>query len=65
MPDNTPDLTAPEVLHHAYSTLQAHLPLHAVGYACTTDDLLKVLLGVAVNRSTIEWTISPATTTRH
>src|SRR3989449_7784094 len=54
MPDDTPDLTAPEVLHHAYSTLQEHLPLHAAGYACTTDDLLKVLLGVAVNRGTIE-----------
>jgi len=54
MPDDTPDLTAPEVLHHAYSTLQEHLPLHAEGYTCTTDDLLKVLLGVAVNRGTIE-----------
>ena len=54
MPDDTPDLTAPEVLHHAYSTLQEHLPLHAEGYACTTDDLLKVLLGVAVTRGTIE-----------
>src|SRR5713226_6482840 len=54
MPDDTPDLTAPEVLQHAYSTLQEHLPLHAEGYTCTTDDLLKVLLGVAVNRSTIE-----------
>jgi putative transposase len=54
MPDDTPDLTAPEVLQHAYSTLQEHLPLHAAGYTCTTDDLLKVLLGVAVNRSTIE-----------
>jgi hypothetical protein len=54
MPDDTPDLTAPEVLQHAYSTLQGHLPLHAEGYACTTADLFKVLLGVAVNRGTIE-----------
>jgi hypothetical protein len=50
----TPELTEQEVLQHAYSTLQEHLPLHAEGYACATDDLLKVLLGVAVNRGTIE-----------
>src|SRR5215510_7100573 len=54
MPDDTPDLTAPEVMQHALSTLQDHLPLHAEGYVCTTDDLVKVLLGVAVNRSTLE-----------
>jgi hypothetical protein len=54
MPDDTPDLTAPEVMQHALSTLQEHLPLHAEGYVCTTDDLVKVLLGVAVNRSTLE-----------
>jgi hypothetical protein len=54
MPNDTPDLMAPEVMQHALSTLQEHLPLHAQGYVCTTDDLLKVLLGVAVNRSTIE-----------
>src|SRR3989442_3883718 len=54
MPDDTPDLTAPEVLDHAYRSLPVHLPLHAAGYACTTDVLLKVLLGVAVNRGTIE-----------
>jgi hypothetical protein len=54
MPYDTPDLTEPEVLQHALSTLHDHLPLHAEGYTCTTDDLLKVLLGVAVNRGTIE-----------
>ena len=54
MPDDTPDLTAPEVMQHALSTLHDHLPLHAEGYACTTADLLKVLLGVAVSRSTLE-----------
>jgi hypothetical protein len=54
MTQDTPDLTAPEVMQHALSTLQDHLPLHAQGYVCTTDDLVKVLLGVAVNRSTIE-----------
>src|SRR3989442_5289731 len=51
---NTPELTEQEVLQHASSTLQEHLPLHAEGYTCTTADLLKVLLGVAVNRGTIE-----------
>jgi hypothetical protein len=54
MPDDTPDLTAPEVMQHALSTLREQLPLHAAGHICTTDDLLKVLLGVAVNRSTLE-----------
>jgi hypothetical protein len=54
MPNDTPDLTAPEVLQHALSTLHDHLPLPAEGYACTTADLLKVLLGVAVSRSTLE-----------
>ena len=54
MPYNTPELTEPEVLHHALSTLHDHLPLHAEGYTCTTDDLFKVLLGVAVTRGTIE-----------
>jgi IS4 transposase len=54
MPGDTPDLTAPEVMQHALSTLQDHLPLHAAGYVCTTDDLVKVLLGVAVNQSTLE-----------
>jgi putative transposase len=54
MTQDTPDLTAPEVMQHALSTLQEHLPLHAEGYVCTTNDLVKVLLGVAVNRSTLE-----------
>ena len=51
---DTPELTDQEVLQHAYSTLQEHLPLQAHGYTCTTADLLKVLLGVAVTRGTIE-----------
>jgi len=54
MPYDTPELTEPEVLQHALSTLHDHLPLHAEGYTCTTEDLFKVLLGVAVNRGTIE-----------
>jgi hypothetical protein len=54
MTQHTPDLTAPEVMQHALSTLQDHLPLHAEGYVCTTDDLLKAGLGGAVQRSTPE-----------
>jgi hypothetical protein len=54
MPSDTPALTEPEVLHHALRTLHDHLPLQAEGYSCTTDELFKVLLGVAVKRGTIE-----------
>lgn len=54
MRDHTPKLTDQDVLQHARTCLQAHLPLQADGYVCTTNDLLQVLLGVAVNRGTIE-----------
>jgi hypothetical protein len=51
---DTLELTDQEVLLHAHSRLQEHLPLHADGYVCTTDDLLAVLLAVATHRGTIE-----------
>jgi hypothetical protein len=51
---DTPQLTEQEVLLHAQETLTAHLPLHAEGYKCTTEDLVRVLLGVAATRSTLE-----------
>ena len=54
MRHHTPKLTDQQVLLHARSCLQAHLPLHADGYHCTTHDLLHVLLGVAVNQGTLE-----------
>ena len=54
MTDHTPKLTDHDVLHAARTHLREHLPLQADGYVCTTDDLLNVLLGVAVNRGTIE-----------
>ena len=54
MTNHTPNLTDRDVLNRARTRLQAHLPLHANGYVCTTNDLLQVLLGVAVNRGTIE-----------
>jgi hypothetical protein len=54
MTHHTPNLTDQDVLHHTRTRLRAHLPLQADGYVCTTDDLLQVLLGVAVNRQTSE-----------
>jgi putative transposase len=54
MNHDTPKLTDQDVLQRARTRLQEHLPLQADGYRCTTHDLLHVLLGVAVNRGTIE-----------
>jgi putative transposase len=54
MPENTPKLTAQEVLRHTQHLLEEKLPLHADGYKCTTDDLFKVLLGVAASKGTLE-----------
>jgi hypothetical protein len=54
MTHDTPKLTDQDVLTQARARLQQHLPLHAEGSVCTTEDLLNVLLGVAVNRGTIE-----------
>jgi Transposase DDE domain len=54
MHNHTPHLTDTDVLQRARACLQAHLPLQADGHVCTTADLFNVLLGVAVNRGTIE-----------
>jgi hypothetical protein len=54
MPDHTPELSAQEVLRHAQDLLEEKLSLKADGYKCTTDDLFKVLLGVAATKSTLE-----------
>jgi hypothetical protein len=54
MSDDMPALTEQEVLRHAQDLLEEHLPLHAEGYKCTTDDLFKVLLGVAATTGTLE-----------
>jgi hypothetical protein len=54
MPYHTPELSAQEVLHHAQTLLEEKLPLKADGYKCSTDDLVKVLLGVAATKSTLE-----------
>lgn len=52
--NDTLKLTDDQVLTRAHDLLQAHLPLTAEGSCCTTDDLLNVLLGLAVNRGTVE-----------
>jgi len=54
MPYHTPELSAQEVLHHTQNLLEETLPLKADGYKCSTDDLFKVLLGVAATKSTLE-----------
>lgn len=52
--DDTLKLTDQKVLAHAQAGLQEHLPLQAEGYTCSTEDLMNVLLGVAVSCDTIE-----------
>jgi len=52
--NDTPKLTANQVLEHARQGLQAHLPLQANGYKCTKDDLLNILLTAAARQCTIE-----------
>jgi hypothetical protein len=54
MPYDTPELTAQEVLRYAQDLLEEKLPLNAEGSKCTTDDLFKVLLGVAATKGTLE-----------
>jgi len=51
---STPELSAQEVLRHTQELLEEKLPLHAEGYKCTTDDLFKVLVGVAATKGTLE-----------
>jgi hypothetical protein len=64
MMNDTLKLTDAQVLAHARALLQEHLPLAVDGNCCTTDDLLNALLGIAVNRSTLEavctdWVAAP------
>jgi hypothetical protein len=54
MRDSTPELSAQEVLRHTQDLLEEQLPLHAEGYKCTTDDLFKVLIGIAATKGTLE-----------
>jgi putative transposase len=62
--NDTLKLTDDQVLTEARAVLRAHLPVTADGTYCTTDDLLNVLLGIAVNRGTLEavctdWATAP------
>jgi hypothetical protein len=52
--NDTPKLTADQVLEHARQGLEDHLPVQAEGYKCTTDDLLNILLTAAARQCTIE-----------
>jgi hypothetical protein len=52
--NDKPKLNEAEVLKRARATLEAHLPLEAAGYGCTSTTLYEVLIGVAAQRSTIE-----------
>lgn len=69
--NNTLKLTDNQVLSHARDLLCEHLPLTAEGTCCTTVELIQALLGVAVNRSTLEavctdWIAAPdPETVRH
>lgn len=54
MPYHTPELNAQEMLEHTQELLEEKLELNAQGYKCTTDDLYKVLGGVAATKSTLE-----------
>jgi putative transposase len=54
MVNDTLKLNDQKVLQEARTVLKAHLPLAADGYVCTSDDLYDALLGVAVNRGTIQ-----------
>jgi putative transposase len=54
MGNDTPKLTDDQVLEHASQDLDAHLPVAAEGYKCTTEVLLHILLVAAARRCTIE-----------
>jgi hypothetical protein len=51
MSDTTLRLMDQKVLSHTDNCLAPHMPVEAEGYACMTDNLLKVLLGVAATRA--------------
>jgi hypothetical protein len=51
---NNTRLSETAVLEMARNRLEQFLPLQASGYACTTEQLLDVLLAVSANKETIE-----------
>jgi putative transposase len=52
--ENNTSLSETAVLEMARNRLEQFLPLKAAGYACTTAQLLDVLLAVSANKETIE-----------
>jgi putative transposase len=52
--DDKPKLNDVEVLKQAQAVMEKHWPLEADGYACTSETLYQVLIGVAANKGTIE-----------
>jgi putative transposase len=54
MGNDIPKLTDDQVLEYASEGLDAHLPLSAAGYKCTTEDLLHIVLVAAARQCTIE-----------
>ncbi len=49
-------LTDQQTLHDTILVGQQHIPLSANGYRCQTDDLWRILLAAAANKTTIEAT---------
>ena len=62
MKDHTPILTDHDILQHARSRLEQHLPLQADGYVCTSADLFNLLLGAAATRDSLESVCQDLTT---
>lgn len=56
MGNDIPKLTDDQVLEYARQGIEAHLPLSADGYKCTTEDLLHILLTAAARQCTVEST---------
>jgi hypothetical protein len=54
MSTDTLTLSDAQVLTEAHAVVKEYLPLAADGYTCTTDTLVDALLGVAVQRGTLE-----------
>ncbi len=54
MREDTPILTDDKALSYVRDELQAHLPLHARGYKCTTETLIDVLVAMTSQGMTLE-----------
>ena len=54
MTDHTSKLTERDVLEQATERLQPHLPFKADSYVCNQAQLIRLLLGVAATKNTLE-----------